>query len=243
MNILDIVILVLLAYGLFSGMYKGFLTSLLSLIGFVASWFGAQALYEKLANLALSNTTLMAVLNQYLEPDTFFDSFAQANTSVHELVAGGESAISAAIASVSEKFSFIAEAFSANIRSEAFANLGITTLVDYFNQTLWVAVFNVVAFIVTFAALYIVISLVVNLLDKTICFPILRGVDWLIGGLLGLAKASVVVVLILAILPTLTNMVAPELTAAVFDSSQLYDTVKQIDFLSVFKQIQLLVLS
>ena len=242
MNILDIVILVILAYGLFAGMYKGFLTSFLSTIGFVAAWFGAQALYEKIANLALSNTTLMAVLNQYLEPDTFFTSYAQATTTVKEVVAGGEAAISAAVASVSEKFSFIADAFSANIRSEAFANLGITTLADYFDQTLWVAVFNVAAFIIAFIALYIVISLVVNLLDKTVCFPILRGIDWLLGGLLGLAKASVVVVLILAVLPTLTNMVAPELTSAVFDGSQLYDTVKQIDFLSAFKQIQLLIL-
>ena len=68
MNIVDILILAVLAFSLLAGMHKGFITSLLSTFGFVGSWFGARLVYERIANLALSNTTLMAVLNQYLEP-------------------------------------------------------------------------------------------------------------------------------------------------------------------------------
>ena len=72
MNILDLLILAILAYGLLAGMYKGMLTSLMSLLAFGGAWFGAKALYARIANFALSNTTLMAVLNQYLEPEEFF---------------------------------------------------------------------------------------------------------------------------------------------------------------------------
>ena len=64
MNIVDILILAVLAFSLLAGMHKGFITSLLSTFGFVGSWFGARLVYERIANLALSNTTLMAVLNQ-----------------------------------------------------------------------------------------------------------------------------------------------------------------------------------
>ena len=74
MNIVDILILAVLVYGLLSGMHKGFIASGLSVAGFIGSWFGAQMVYERIANLALSNTTLMAVLSQYLEPEAFFAS-------------------------------------------------------------------------------------------------------------------------------------------------------------------------
>ena len=131
MNIVDILILAVLAFGLLAGMHKGFLASVLSTLGFIGSWYGARMVYERIANLALSNTSLMAMLNQYLEPETFFASSAQAATTVTEVVSGGESAIQAAVATVSEKISVIAKAFEANVRNQAFSKLDISTLADY----------------------------------------------------------------------------------------------------------------
>lgn len=229
MNILDFIILAVLAYGLFAGMYKGSITSGISLIGFGGAWFGAQAVYERIARYALSNSTLMAVLNQYLEPDTFFKNHAQATMAVSDVIAGGEAAISSAVDSVTGTFSFIADAFNANIRMQAFQNIGISSLSDYFNQTLWVAVFNVVAFLAAFIVLYIVINLVVNLLDRVISFPVLRGFDWLIGGVFGFLRASVVVVLILSVLPMLTNLIDPALTNELMTGSTLYTFASQFD--------------
>ncbi len=40
-NIIDILVLLVLVFSLFAGMYKGFLASGLSLLGMVGSWFGA----------------------------------------------------------------------------------------------------------------------------------------------------------------------------------------------------------
>lgn len=148
----------------------------------MGAWFGAQSVYQRIANLALSNTTLMAVLTQYLEPESFFASHTQAVTAVSDVIAGGEEAISSAVGAVSQNFSFLSDAFSANLRSQAFQNLNLTTLSEYFDQTLWMAVFNVAAFIVAFVVLYLVINLVVNLLNHVISFPVLRGFDWLVGG-------------------------------------------------------------
>jgi uncharacterized membrane protein required for colicin V production len=241
MNILDIVILVVLAYGLFAGMYKGFLTSFLSTIGFVAAWFGAQALYEKIANLALSNTTLMAVLNQYLEPETFFQSHSQAVSTVSEVIAGGESAIQAAVASVSDKLQVISKAFEANVRAQMFQRLGINTLADYLDQTIWQAVFNVLAFLLCFIALYVLVCLVVNLLDHVISFPMVRGFDWLLGGIFGLARGLVVVGLVLCLVPAIVQIVSPEFADSLRTGSSLYSYVMQMDFLNVNKLVTSLV--
>lgn len=241
MNIVDYVIIAILAFGLLSGMYKGFITSGLSTFGFAAAWFGAQAVYERIANFALSNSTLMAILNQYLEPDTFFESNSQAVMAVSDVIAGGEAAISSAVNAVSTKFGFIADAFSANVRNQAFQSIGITSVADYLNQTLWVAVFNVVAFVAAFVVLYIVISLLVNLLDRVICFPMLRGCDWLIGGVFGLLRSSVVVVLVLSILPLMTSFIDPVLTENLMTGSTLYTYVSQFDLLSVSNWMQTLI--
>ena len=241
MNIVDILLLAVLAYCLFAGMHKGFLASGLSLMGFVGSWFGAKAVYERLAQMALSNTTLMAVLNQYLEPENFFASKAQAAMSVSEVVSGGETAIQSAVVTVSEKISVIASAFEANIRNQAFSRLGITNLADYLDQTIWIAIFNVLAFLVAFIVIYALVSLVVNLMDRVICFPVFRMFDWLLGGICGLVRGLVVAVLLLCLVPSLVSLISPEVTAELMGTSTLYSFIKQMDFMGVASTVAQLI--
>lgn len=233
LNLLDITIIVILAFYLISGMYRGFITSLLTTIGFVGAWFGAQHFYPRVAQLALSNQTLMAVLNQYLEPETFFESHTQAVSTVSEVIAGGESAIQSAVASVSNKLAVISKAFEANIRAQMFQRLGINTLADYLDQTIWQSVFNVLAFILSFIVIYAVVMLLVNLLDRVVRFPVLRMFDWLLGGIFGIARGLVVAVLLLCLVPTVVSLVSPELMQGMLDDSALYGFITQLDFMNV----------
>lgn len=233
MNILDILVLAVLVFSMFAGMYKGFVVSGLATAGFVGSWFGARMLYERIANLALSNTTLMAVLNQYLEPESFFSGSAQASMTVAEVVSGGEAAIQAAVSTVSSKISVIASAFEANIRNQAFAKLNISTLADYLDQTIWQSVFNVLAFVLAFVLIYAVVMLVVNLLDRVVRFPVLRMFDWLIGGLFGLLRGLVVAVLLLCLIPSIVSVISPELMQNMLADSALYGFITQLDFMNV----------
>ena len=241
MNLLDVIIIAILAFYLISGMYRGSITSFLGTAGFVAAWFGARQFYPQVAQLALSNQTLMAVLNQYLEPESFFASHAQAVTSVAEVISGGETAIQNAIGSLSGNLQVISKAFEANVRSQAFQNLGIQTLSDYLDQTIWQAVFNVGAFVLCFIALYVVVCLVVNLLDHVISFPLIRGIDWLIGGLLGLVRGLVVCILILNLLPAVAQIVSPDFAQELINGSTLINTVTNIDMLHVGQMMRTLI--
>lgn len=233
LNLLDITIIVILAFYLISGMYRGFIASLLGTVGFVGAWFGAQQLYPRVAKLALSNQTLMAVLNQYLEPENFFETHSQAMSTVSEVIAGGEAAIQSAVSAVASKLSVISKAFEANVRAQMFQRLGINTLADYLDQTIWQAVFNVGAFILCFIALYVLACLIVNLLDHVISFPLVRGFDWLLGGIFGLARGLVMVVLVLCLLPAVVEIVSPEFAENLRTGSVLYSYITQMDFLNV----------
>ena len=241
MNLLDVVILAVLAFYLISGMYRGSITSLLGTAGFIAAWVGAQRFYPQVAQLALSNQTLMAVLNQYLEPESFFSSHAAAMTTVAEVISGGEAAIQNALASVSPTLSVISKAFEANVRSQVFQNLGITTLADYLDQTIWQAIFNVAAFLLCFIALYVLTMLIVNLLDHVISFPLIRGFDWLVGGLLGLVRGVVVCILVLYLLPAVAQIVSPEFAQNITSTSVLMNFVKSFDFVNVGQTITRLI--
>lgn len=242
MNILDIIIVAVLAYGLIGGIYKGMLTSTLKLFAFAGAWYGARALYERVALFALSNKTLMAVLNQYLEPETFFSDHSVAMSNVAQVVAGSESAISQAVNSLGQRFSFLADAFSNNLRQLSFQNLGLNTVSDYFNQTLWEAAFNVAAFIAVFVVLYLLFTLIINLLDRVISFPLLKRFDWLVGGLFGLLRSSVVVVLILNVLPVMLSLVDPAITEKLVSESSLYAFFSQFDLLNAAGWIRTLIM-
>ena len=241
MNLLDIVILAILAFYLISGMYRGSITSFLGTAGFIAAWFGAIRFYPQVAHMALSHQTLMAVLNQYLEPESFFTSHQVAMTSVAEVISGGETAIQSAIAAVSKQLSVISRAFEANVRSQVFQNLGITTLADYLDQTIWQAIFNVAAFLLCFIALYVLAMLIVNLLDHVISFPLIRGFDWLVGGLLGLVRGVVVCILVLYLLPAVAQIVSPEFAQNITSTSVLMNFVKSFDFVNVGQTITRLI--
>ena len=241
MNLLDVIIIAILAYFLISGMYRGSITSLLSTAGFVAAWYGAVKYYPQVAQLALSNQTLMAVLHQYLEPESFFKTHAQAMTSVAEVISGGETAIQNAIGALSGNLQIIARAFETNVRSQAFQNLGISTLSDYLDQTIWQAVFNVGALLLCFVIFYALACLIVNLLDHVISFPLIRGVDWLIGGLLGLARGAVICVLILNLLPAVAQIVSPDFAQDLIKNSTLMNLVANWDMLKVSDMMRTLI--
>lgn len=233
MNLLDVVVLAILAFYLISGMYRGSITSLLGSVGFIAAWMGAIRLYPGVAQMALSNQTLMAVLNQYLEPESFFASHQQAMVTVSEVISGGETAIQSAIAPIAEKIAVISKAFEANVRSQVFQNLGINTLSDYLDQTIWQAIFNVGAFVLCFIALYVLAMLIVNLLDHVISFPLLRGFDWLVGGLLGLVRGLAICALLLYLVPAIAQIVSPEFAENLVNTSTLINLVRSVDLMNV----------
>ena len=150
MNVIDIVILAIFGICLVSGMYKGFIASGLTVLGFIVAWFAAKATYGALSEAILSNSSLMGVLSTYLEAADFFPSAQIASATVTEALASSTTIWNNALAAIQERLPFLAEAFASNVNTQAFASLGITTLADYLDQTIWTAAFQLLSFILLF---------------------------------------------------------------------------------------------
>ena len=235
MNIIDILILVVMGFCLCAGMYKGFLSSLLATGALVGSWFGAQHFYARVADLALSNSSLMGAINTYLEPDSFF---ADGGSTLVSALGGNTEQIRAVADEAGKAIPFIRDAFENNLLTQAFQHLNINTVAEYFSQTLLTGAFNVLAFILCFAVIYIVAILVINLLDHVFRFSLLKGVDWLVGGIFGLVRGAAFALLLLVIVLPLVGVVAPEFAQEMMAGSKLYAYVSDIDFLNIGSTIQ-----
>ena len=231
MNIVDILILGILAVSVIAGMYRGFLASGLHTAGFIGAWFIAKATYADLSTVILSNRSLMGVLSNYLEAENFFPSIQIANMSVADALSGGQ--MESIADAVGSGIPFIKDAFLNNVQSFAFSNLGISSLADYLDQTVWVGLFNVLSFLAIFALSYAVIVLVVNLFNHVFSFPSLRWFDRLLGGVFGLVRGLVIALLAIILVPMVLEMFAPDLLAELIADSQLYEYFTGIDLLKI----------
>jgi len=223
-NIVDVILYAILALSVISGMYKGFITSGLAMVGFGAAWYGALNLFPKLAELALSNRELMSMLKYYMDPSSLFKTASLAATPVADAasnVGTGSTLLNQALEELNLP-QVIESAFKTNVGNQLFSGLdNMTTMADYLGQTIWVAAINVIAFILIFVVCYVVVLLVVNLLNNVFRFPLLKHLDWLFGGLFGLVRGVFVVMLLLGVAPLILSMLPFKEVQALLDASSL----------------------
>lgn len=217
-NLVDIIILAVLGLSIFTGMYKGFIASGLSALGFVAAWLGAWYLFPYLSNALSSNESLMGALSYYLDANSLFASREAATALVRDVQANGT--LTQILAELKLP-SIIVNAFQTNVASQQFLSAGLTTMAEYLDRTIWYAIINIGSFIIMFAVSYIVVVLLINLLNAVFHFPLLRHFDWLLGGVFGFARGAVVVMLILAVIPLIESVVQLDVIDQLIQSSSL----------------------
>ena len=200
MNIIDVIILAILGLSLVSGMYKGFITSTLALVGFCGAWIGSMTSYQYLVQAVNANESLMNFFSSLVGSLDLFKTPSLANMKVSAATAAN---IDQAVSEIN--IPLINNLFRTNVTGQVFANEGLSTMGEYLTQTLTTTALNVICFLIMFIVIYIAVLLVVNLLNNVFRFPALRHMDWLLGGLFGLVRGLVIVMLIFAVVPTIAS--------------------------------------
>lgn len=200
MNIIDIIIIAILGLSLVSGMYKGFITSTLALLGFCGAWIASLASYQYLVSAVTANEGIMKFLSGLTSAVDLFKTTALANMQVAVASAAD---VDQAVSEIG--IPFISRIFKENVLGQVFANNGLSTMGEYLSETLLTSALNVVSFVLMFIVIYAAILLVVNMLNNVFRFPALRHLDWLLGGVFGLVRGAVIVMLIFAVIPTISS--------------------------------------
>lgn len=227
MNIIDIFILAVLGISVIYGMYKGFISSVLS----IAALIGAAALSfmmsGDLAAWLKGNQTLVDTLLYYTDAGSRISNLELSLLSVAQV---SESVLAGILESANLPSAFE----SAFVAALSGAN-GSMTIAQLLSQTIVSVSISILSFLCCFFVFYIAAMFVIHLINYVFELPVLRHLDALIGGVFGLMRgvllmfiifALVPIVLAIAPVPMISEMIAGSHLAPMFDSQLILSILR-----------------
>lgn len=234
MNLVDLAIIAVLALGFGLGWYKGFLTTALNFASYIVAWIASVAFYRPLASFILEKTNFDNTLLYLTAGVEKLSDKTVANADITTL---GSERITEIINS-SNLPKPIAGMIQDNIFNQSFASQGITTLSDYFNQTIINLSLGLISFLIIFLAIRLISMFVIALADNVAHFPVLKQFDKLIGGCAGVLQAAFVICILFAIMPiamsvlpleNINNMVQASLLGRLFfNGNIIFNILKSV---------------
>lgn len=197
MNIVDYIILGVIGLSILWGFYRGFIQSVLSTAACLLSFIGSFMLYPSLAKWIQGNQSLIMSLFHYTDASSKLSDIEIANASVSTLTNDGITAILNRINLPAPLNSILGY----NLENKVFSASNITTVSDYVTETIIAVCVNIISFLACFVVLFIVLSIIINLLRAVFHFPLLKQLDWLIGGLFGALRGLVLCYAVFILVP------------------------------------------
>ena len=197
MNLIDIAVIGVLALFILHGIYKGFLPTLLSIGAYILAWLAAIVLLPVGSNSIRGSEKLFNTMLYYTEGSEYVNDVELARKSIDEI---SKDTLNAVFAKADLPYP-MAKNIADNIARESFAENGITTLGDYFNQTIVIVFINILVFIAMFAIIRIILAFIINGVDYAWTLPKLRVADRAIAGGIGLIRGILAVFLLFMLLP------------------------------------------
>ncbi len=205
MNFIDIAILLILAITILGGLYRGFVNTVFNIGATIVSLLIGRLFIPLVSSFVKGSVDLFNMMLYYTEGSEYV-----AITDV-ELTRASISGIS------SEQLHTVLQnadmpipmdrCVIKNIASEAFRDSGVTTLGDYFNQTIVCVVINILALLLIFAIIRFVLGFLIHGIEYGRGgFPVLSRGDGIIGAGLGLIHGVLMLFVLFLIVPVLLTV-------------------------------------
>lgn len=222
-NILDIAVMLLFAFFLLAGWYLGFVNTLLSLGAYTLSCGLSLLFHPLLANWVKGNENLYNMALYYAEGAELVKDVELARANISSL----GSAQLAGIMEAAELPIPMKARITQNIAKEAFAQDGIFSLGEYFNQTIINVFINIMCVLILFVIIRLLFMFFIHLFDYARKgYPVLQTADGLLGACFGLIRGFLamfivfmVVPVALIVLPTLSTFLADSFFGSFFYNS------------------------
>ncbi len=213
MNVIDIVIIGVILLYMLNGFYRGFLPSLLNLGGFLVSWLISFFTYPILSK-TLVNSSFFSTLKFYIEGAERVNDYEAVNLAVSTL---SDSKLTSIMENANMASPFNTAILS-NIKTQAFAGQGLTTVGEYFEMTIYCVIINVLAFLLIFICLRSLFTLLTNAYSYSAKLPQLQKLDFAAGGMVALFRGFFSMHIVFMIIPAALIMI-PSQVAELLNSS------------------------
>ncbi len=218
MNVVDYVIIGVVAISVLFGLYRGFVSSVLSMGGGLLSFLGSFALYPKLAELVQNNESLQKTLLHYTDASSRIGDLELALTNAVSL---GREGIDRVLQNV-QLPPPLDTILRVNLENMVYGtNEAVSTVSDYVNQTILQASINIICFLVCFAGLFLVLSLCMGLIRAVFRLPVLKQLDGLAGGVFGLLRGVLICLILFTLVPLVLTMLPMDALSQLLDESTL----------------------
>lgn len=218
MNVVDYVIIGVVAISVLFGLYRGFVSSVLSMGGGLLSFLGSFALYPKLAELVQNNESLQKTLLHYTDASSRIGDLELAVTNAVSL---GREGIDRVLENV-QLPSPLDTILQVNLENMVYGTGdAVSTVSDYVNQTILQASINIICFIVCFLGLFLVLSLSMGLIRAVFRLPVLKQLDGLAGGVFGLLRGVLICLILFTLVPLVLTMLPMDAISQLLDESTL----------------------
>ena len=200
MNFIDIAILLVLGITILGGLYRGFVSTVYNIGATIVSLVIGRVCIPIVSGLVKGSADLFNMLLYYTEGSEYV-----AVTDVELTRASIDSISSEQLHTVLQNADMplpMDRCVIKNIASEAFRSSGVTTLGDYFNQTIVCVVINILALLAVFIIVRILLGFVVRGMEYGRGgFPVLTRADGVIGAGLGLIHGVLLLFVIFLLVP------------------------------------------
>jgi len=227
MNIIDIIILAVIGVSVVFGLYRGFISGVLSVAALIGSAALAFAASGELAAWLQGNQTLVNTLLYYTDAGSRISNLDLSLLSVAQVT---ESALMQILESAN-----LPAAFETAFVEHIALSDGAQTISAVLSQTIVNVSLSIISFLICFLIAYVVMTFVIHLIQYVFELPVLRHLDSLIGGVFGLARGMLilfifftVVPIVMAVVPIepLEEMIAASQLAPMFDSDLILAIIR-----------------
>ena len=217
MNIVDIVILAILAISVIYGFYHGFVHTVLSVACCLVSVMVGMYFGPQLSQILRANEGVTQTLATYTDAVARVGDYELASTQVEGM---SDHLIEQVLSSV-ELPKSISSILESNLANASFSGTFMSTVNDYVSNTVVAVAINILCFVVCFAVAYLLLSMVTNLIKHVFKFPLLKMMDWLAGGIFGLLRGAMLVYVIFLLVPILSTVLPVDGFEALLAESKL----------------------
>ncbi len=195
MNVIDIGILAVLGVSVLFGMYRGFVSTVLNTGGCLVSFGASFWLYPALSGWFEGNEGLQATLLNYTDASRRIGDAVLSNKNVATL---SVSEITEVVKRAGLPGS-LGDLLQNALTSRSFA--GLSTVEEYVSQVIVTVCINILCFVATFILLYLAVSLIISLIEHVVQFPVLKQLDSAVGGLFGVLRGFVLLLVLFTLVP------------------------------------------
>jgi len=229
MNILDAIILGLLAVSSIAAAYKGFVGSVLDLVFFFVGWIAALFFSPALSRyITERHPYLLQILITFSEGALRIDSIEDRILPVSAL---SSERISHLVSEANFPYPFDRLLLS-NLNNLALENL--STLGEYFNHSIANILLNIITFVTIYFVIRISFTILASIARGIMGLPVLKQLDWLLAAGFGLLRGILIVNLLFLFLSVVLVLVPVDLLRAYIENSLLANFFTEFNIFSAF---------